>query len=272
MVLVKMISACLLTGVCLFPSAAQSVHLLDRLPHLVAARYAAEAAGPFSRLAHPATLPGRSGWQAGGYIEKRFGLTGLSAFRLTALFATAAGGAGVEIRYFGNFLYQETSATLAYGRSLGRLQLGWLGSLHQFRATGYGQQRVAEIGLASRWALSDRLSTGLLLMNPVPVRLNGTDRGAGLQRMGLGWLPSEQVYIGIDLIKEENRPLQAFALLRYRFTGELAGSTGIYSEEGQVFIGIEWRRKGFRTSISFGYHPFLGVSPAAYLVHDKDGR
>lgn len=270
MILAKMIPACLFTTLVLLHSAAQSVRPAGRLPNLVAARYAAGAADPFSRLAHPATLPGGSAWQVGGYVEKRFGVSGLNAGRLAALVATPGGGAGAGLWYFGNFRYQETSVTLAYGRVLGKLQLGWLGRLHLFRVAGYGKTLVTDFGLASRWALSDRLAAGFFFLNPVGVRLNGRDRGAGLQRMGLGWLVSEQVYAGIDLIKEENRPLQVFTLLQYRVREGLTGKAGIYSEEGQFFFGIEWQRQRIRTAFCFGYHPLLGLSPAAYAVYGQD--
>lgn len=269
MVLVKLISACLLTSVCLLPSAAQPVRPAGKLPHLEAARYMVEAANPFSRLTQPATLPGTRGWQAGGYAENRFGLPGLNACKLAVFFSTPDSGAGAALSYFGNFRYQETSATLAYGRSLGKLRLGWLGRLYQFRTAGYARRLVVDIGLASRWTLSDRLAAGLLFLNPAAVRLNGGDRGPGLQRMGLGWAASEQVYLGIDLIKEENRPLQAFILLQYQFTDGLTASTGVYSEEGQFSLGIEWQRNGIRAGLSFGYHPFLGLSPAAYTLYGK---
>jgi hypothetical protein len=211
----------------------------------------------------------------GIYGERRFLLEEDNVYALAAAFPSSLGNFGVKLNYAGFSNFNETTAGLAYGRSLGsKVDLGVQFNYYGYQVSGYDNASTINFELGAIWHLSPKLNAGFHLYNPVGGKLNKTEEEklASVYKFGAGYDASDNFFISTEIIKEENKPVNVIGGLQYQFKKQFFARVGFVSETGSGFggVGVSW--KNFRLDISGNYHPQLGFSPGLLLISNFNGK
>jgi hypothetical protein len=95
---------------------------------------------------------------------------------------------------------------------------------------------------------------------------------ASIYKLGFGYDASPNFFAGMEVIKEEDRPVNCVATVLYRFAGKFFARMGILTESTSVFGGAGWRWNNLRVDVSASYHPQLGFSPGIMIIMNAKGK
>ena len=249
--------------VCLLP--AQTIHYPIRLEGIGIGACVKPFADVFSFVLNPAVLASQESLTAGIYGERRFSLSVLNLSSLACSFPAAGGGLGIQMQYAGFAAYNESTIGLAYGRKLGSLMdIGIQFNYTLFHISGYGHAGSVNAAAGILIHPSEKMTLGLYVFNPAGGKIgkNTNEKIASLYKTSIGYCASSQVYVGVDLIKEEGRPFAMQAALHYQFAGQFFAGLGILTSPGIPFGWAGWMRKDLRIDMHVSYHPQLGFTPA----------
>lgn len=249
----------------LFISEAQTVHYPLRMEGKGVGACVRSFADAFNFVLNPAALASQESLCAGIYGERRYLLSELNLCSLAGSIPAAGGGLGMQVLYSGFAGYNESSLGLSYGRRLGRLlDIGLQFNYTLFQISGYGQAGSVNSAVGVFVHPSEKMTLGLYVFNPVGGKIgkNTNEKMASLYKTSMGYYASPQVYVGVDLIKEEGRPFSMQAAMYYQFAGQFFAGMGILTVPGVPFGWAGWMRKDLRIDMHVSYHPQLGFTPA----------
>jgi hypothetical protein len=139
------------------------------------------------------------------------------------------------------------------------------------RITGYGNHHFFYVEGGNIFHVTEVLEIGFHVFNPVNSKRNyGDEKLTSIYEGGLGYEPSDKVFIGANIVHEEGQPINVITGFQYSFAKKIFFRGGISTEVPQVFVGFGLRWKSFRADIVFIHHPQLGISPALLLIFEKD--
>jgi len=219
-------------------------------------------------LAQPASASRLKCFSASVYSEKRFLLEGLNNSMGSIGFPLSFGGIGLTIQYFGSPEFNLSSAGLIYGKNLGKIDLGIRFNYTSIKISGYGNANAIQFELGSIWQITDRIHSSILLTNPVGGRfgISRIEKFSSVYRFGLGYKASENVFVAIEMIKEEERQVSFNAGLYYSFGKKFSLQGGIQTQIASPYWAIGYQLKKIRIETHCSYHPQLGFSPALSLI------
>ena len=256
--------------------ACQTIYLsyAQRARYPVAAPYAGWGAyskkftDAFSSSYNQAALPDMPAFAAGVYGEQRFLMPGLHMFSLSLALNGRFGGFGLNAWYFGNQDLNESHLGLAYGKKLGDINLGIQFDYRRYMAAGAGSEGAATFEIGAIWRISDRVRTGIHVFNPVGVSLPGRQENSPYAyHAGLGFEASDQVFLCMQVIKEEGRPADIVAGLQYVFAGQFFARIGMAAAASLPFGSAGWKWESLRIEMALSYHAQLGFSPGLALFY-----
>ncbi|MHA4845227.1 hypothetical protein ACX0G7_13730 [Flavitalea antarctica] len=221
---------------------------------------------------NPAASAGAEGFSAGIYSERRFMLKELSKYHLVIAHAATNGNIALKMNHSGFSGFSESSASLSYGRDLGKIRLGIGFNYHRISISGYGSASTYSADVALIWQLTEKLHAGIHAINPVPVFFGPgkTEQYASVYKMGMGYEISEKCFIAGELWKETGKIVNVMFALQYRFIASLGVRGGFNTDVGQPFAGVDWVFGSIRLGISGSYHPDLGFTPSLLVCFMKE--
>jgi hypothetical protein len=248
-------------------SAVSSLSFAGRGP----AAYSKKFTDIFCLANNPASVTGSEGFSSGVYSERKFMFKELSQYYLVLAHSTAHANIGIRLHYSGFSDYNESSASLGYGRDLGKLQAGIRFNYHKISISGYGSVSTWSADLSVIWELSEKLHAGIQAINPMPVFFgqDKTEQYDSLYKLGMGYELSDNCFVGGEVCKETGLPVNVQLLLQYRLVARLCFRGGLNTNVGQPFAGLEWVFKELRLGIDGSYHPDLGFTPALMISFMK---
>ena len=253
----------------------QSLRYTVSMPYIGLAAYSQKQNDVFSFTNNQAALAQQKNTAAGIYGERRFLLADNSSYALAAAFPTSLGNFGVKVNHAGFTNFNENAVGLAYARNLGKkLDIGIQFNYYGYRIPSYGNASSVNIELGAIVHLSEKINAGIHVYNPVGGKLgkSSDERLASVYKFGLGYDASENFFVSVETIKEENKPLNVIGGVQYQFEKQFFVRAGFVSETGSGFggIGVSW--KNIRLDISGNYHPQLGFSPGLSLIANFKGK
>jgi hypothetical protein len=266
----KLIALLLLLFLCCsFPATPQVLRLPPSGLYPRLSGYSSLQPDAFSFAVNSAALALVKKFSVAAYGERRFLLQDLS-FSSLALVLPAAGGAfGLRANMFGGNLYRETSCAFAYGRNLGeRFMAGVQFHLYHINMAGYGRAPAITAEAGFLYRLADQWSLGFNAYNPAGAWLgkNRVERLPAIYSLGLGFDPSEKLYLGFELLKEENQPVDFRAGLQYAFHERFFARAGLASSSSTFCMGAGTRLGLLRVDATAALHPQAGLTPGV-LIH-----
>ena len=224
----------------------------------------------FSFTANQAALVEAKRLEVGIYCEKRFLLAATNLYTavlITPLAANKQGCIGIAAGYFGFANYNESELGLAYAKSLGKINLGIKFNYFNLRIPGYGSSSTLDFELGGIVRLTQKVFAGLEIYNPVGGRLNKTnDKIRSAYKYGMGYEASENFFIGMEIIKEEDVPININTGIQYNWMKQFYFRLGVATETASSYIGSGFSLKSLQFEIMGSYHPQLGFSPGLMLI------
>jgi hypothetical protein len=248
---------------------AQSIRYTPATSYTGVGAYSRQFTQSFSFLSNQAALGNLNRAGAGIYAEQQYGLKQLALYMATAALPVHNGGIGVAMQYAGFSDFNESAVGLAYGKSLGQVSIGVQCNYYMTHMAGYGNDAAIGIEVGSQWKITRQLFTGIHMVNPVGGRYRHAtaEKLAAVYELGAGYEASPQLFLGAQITKEENRPLNVQAGLQYTAVpNRLFVQTGIATATVSPFAGVGWQWKNCRADICLRYHPQLGFSPGLLLL------
>ena len=247
---------------------AQTTHHFSASDYTGAGAYSKKFTDVFSFTANPAALSQTALFGAGIFSERKFLLKELNIYTIAVAIPSAYGGIGIAARYSGFSEYNETQLGLAYGKSLGLIDIGVQFNYSAIRIAGFGNSGVVHADAGMVWHVMEKLHTGVHIMNVVAGKLSGNkeEKPALIYKLGFGYEASDIIFISTEIQKEENKPVTLIAVLQYIVAGKFYLRGGITTATGSPWLGAGWSWKNFRIDITSSYHPQLGISPGLLLI------
>lgn len=233
--------------------------------------YSMNHADLFSFTANQASLAQLNNAGIAVYGEQKFMLSELSYY--TAAFATLtrAGNFGLKAVYSGSGDYNESQLGLAYARKLGKkLDIGAQFNYNGIRIAGYGNAAAVSFELGTIIHINERLHAGIHINNPVGGRF-GKDRQekiSSIYTAGFGYEASDKFFLGAEIVKEEDQPVNVNAGIQYKFLPQLLARAGISTATSATWMGLGLSWKTFRVDIAASYHQQLGITPGLLLLYN----
>lgn len=225
----------------------------------------------FSFSSNQAALAQIKGPAFGVFSERRFSLLETTFFSAIAALQTKEGNFGLQADYFGFKNYNETQVGIAYARSVGKkLDVGIKFNYYSFRIPGFQNSGVVNFEAGAIAHLTEQLQAGIHFYNPVRATLSKTDNEKlpAIFKFGIGYDASENFFIGAEIIKEENLPVNVAAGMQYNFEKQFFARAGIQTQNSSPYFGAGILINNFRLDVTAAFHPQLGVTPAVRLILD----
>jgi hypothetical protein len=228
----------------------------------------------FSFAANQAALARSKNFSAGFYGERRFMLADLSSYQLAVALPTSSGNFGLKGNYMGNTAFNETGLGLAYARSIGQVDVGVQFNYYQVRTAGYGNASAVNFEIGGVLHVTDQFQIGVHIYNPTRSSIGKTseEKLPMNYSFGLGYDVSEKFFIGTEIRKEEDEPVDVNIGLQYSFDKKLFARAGISSATSSFYFGAGFLWNGFRIDVTTSIHPSLGATPGMLIVYNSPAK
>ena len=235
--------------------------------------YSKNEPDPFAAYNNQAALAQIKNKSVGFYGERRYLMEGLNNYLAAGAIETRSGCFGIELGYFGFNRFNQARAGLAYALALGsRMDLGVEFNYHSINIPGYGKAATLGFELATLFHLTERLSAGLQMSNPVHGKFGqaGKEKLPSVYRGGIGFDPSRELFAGIEIVKEELMPAYVNAGIQYAGIPGVAIRTGFTSASNSWWITLCYLWRSLSIGISIGFHPVLGITPGFFFLYQEN--
>lgn len=243
---------------------AQSLRYAVGMPYIQLGSYSVNQTDAFGFTGNQAALSKIDDVSFGVYGERRFMLKENSSYCVAAAFPTRnLGNFGIQVNYAGFAGFNESRAGLAYARELGsKASVGVQFNYYNYRIPGYESANALNFEGGLLYRLSSQFTAGVHVYNPVGGGLGkGEEKLAYAYKFGMGYDPSETIFIGAEIIKEEGRDLNVNGGISYQFVEKFFARAGFTSITSSWYAGAGMEIKGFRLDLTTSYHQQLGFTP-----------
>lgn len=248
---------------------AQSIRYPVSMSYNGPGAYSGQQSDPFSFTGNQAALANVQQAGFGLFGERRFMLAATGSYSLAAVMPTRLGPIGIQLNYAGYKYFNENKIGIAYARSLGpRLDIGIQFNYYSYRIPGYANAGCPYFEAGAILHFTSRFSGGLQVYNPVGGKLGkgAKEKLAATYKAGLGYDASDHFFVGAEVSKEEDKPVNITAGMQYHFARQFFIRAGISSASSSLFAGAGVSWKNLRLDVAASYHQQLGFSPGILLI------
>lgn len=197
-------------------------------------------------------------------------LQGANRMAFVANLPVSIGTGALGFYKFGDDVYNEQKASLGFSNRLGLASLGASINYLQFQALGFGTKSLLTLNLGGIVSLTPDFFIGAHIQNVnQPVLSESTqERVSTLLTLGLGFAPTEKVWLGSEVQKEiENKSVYKLGV-EYKPVKKFAIRTGFNLRPDKLFAGLGFISHRLTIDYSYEYAPSgLGSSHQASLAY-----
>jgi hypothetical protein len=240
--------------------------------YLGAGAYSKNFTDAFSGEGNVAALTSLDHFSTGLFAERRFMMKELSFYSIAAALPVSFGAIGINAKYYGYSLYNESQASIGYAKKLGRTNIGARFHYKLFRISGYGNRSGIMMELGSIFHATEKFHAGISLLNPLSLsNKNKQDESLPLAlKSGFGYEASPNVLISLEFSKEAKRPINIAGMAQYRLAEKFLAKAGINTETNTIIFGGGWRFKDYQVQLLINHHPSLGFTPGILLLYQVE--
>jgi hypothetical protein len=192
--------------------------------------------------------------------------------RIASAFITPAkkiGTAGVAIYRFGDDLYNQQILTAGFANKMGLASLGIKINYFQYRIEGFGNTQALTVSLGGIAELTKQFMVGAYIVNINQPELSKLteERIPTLLVLGLGFKPSEKLYLTTEIEKDLDYSLSWKSGIEYKAHKKFAARTGFNLNPQAGFAGLGFKPKKFQLDYAFQYHMSMGTIHQASVVY-----
>jgi len=236
--------------------------------------YSSVHSDAFSFTANQAALAGIKNFSAGFYGERRFLLEDLKSYQLACALPTSTGNFGLLGSYSGSSVFNESGLGLAYARNLGQVDVGVQFNYYHVQITGYGNASTVNFEAGGILHVTDQFQTGVHIYNPTRASIGKAEEEKLplIYSFGLGYDPSQKFFVGAEIQKQEDQPVNVTIGLQYSFDKKLFARAGISSATSSFYFGAGLLWNNLRVDVTASIHPSLGVTPGMLFVYNSPAK
>lgn len=223
----------------------------------------------FSGIANQASLSRLPGSSLAIFGERRFSIKELSGYSSILVIPTIRGTFGFQADYFGSDSFNETQLGLIYSKKVAeKIDVGTKFNFQQIRIGGTGSASTINFEGGVIFHISDALHTGFHIYNPTGSYFNKQkgEKLGSMYRFGMGYELSKEVFVSLEILKQEDRPVGVNAGFQWNFYKNALMRSGINSVSSQLWGGIGLPFTFGRFDITTAYHPQLGFTPGLLVL------
>ena len=218
-------------------------------------------ADAFSFSINPAAVVKTNGIVAGVYSERKYFVDELSLICAALTFKKKMAGWGIEIHRLKWSHYSHTFFGIAYGRTLGRIDLGIRIVYENVKIAGYSNSKNIGGEVGGIFHLSEKVNAGFHFS------ISGSKNGTYIYGAGIGYEVSDHVFVGAAISQLGNAHSSSNVGLIYRPARQFKLKAGLITEDRQPYFSAGWIWKDMTVEIVINYHAQLGVSPGLLLSY-----
>jgi hypothetical protein len=256
---------CIVPGLlCFFWVPAQTLYAGSNFP-LGTSAYSTGFSNPFSFLCNTASL---ADCETGAALSasNRYMLKELAEYTAAATLPVAAGGIGLAMHYTGTAAaYSNMQWALAYGKALGRVQIGAGVTYNHTRIPGYVSNGAISYAIGTIWQLTPKFRSGLQLANFVGAKSNPSNTQPLSWSVGAGYEWSEKLLLWGVIAKESTMPAQVRVNMQYVVERSFVAGIGVMLDVASPWFSLGWQWENFRALITAAFHPQLGLTPGLMI-------
>lgn len=210
-------------------------------------------------------------FQAAGFYETRFLMNDLGMKAFAAGIPIKNGVFGIGVSSFGNKLYSENKAGLAYSRKFGpKISAAVQLNFHNTRiAENYGSASTATAEVGFMAEPVKNLTLGFHLFNPTRSKLSGNlaERMPTIMKLGALYKFSDKVFLTGEAEKDADYKASFRAGIEYRPLPSFYLRGGAASNPGMSAFGMGIVMQNLRLDVASTFHSVLGFSPSISLQY-----
>lgn len=251
-----------------FKGTAQPFQMKSDNAYLTTGAYSTHFTDAFSFTSNPACLGSENVFLFGLLAERKWMLKELDNYTLAVSGHLAKGGFGVALQYSGDADYNEQSLELAYGKNLGKIEMGIRFDYLSDKAAGYAGSNFGSSGIGMRFHVTEKLISGWEIGLPVFGKTGetNTERGPQFFRMGFGYEWNDNLFMAIQVEKISGLPMNTICSIEYQYDQQFFFSFGINTNAGSPFFKTGWKKNRLCIQLYTVYEPVLGFSPGLLLL------
>lgn len=253
---------------------AQIFHGLPYSGYNSSGAYSLRYTNAFSCTANPSSLGDINRLLFGAYAENKWMLEGLNNYTFAASLPLNTGGAGMVLQQSGDEEFREQGLELAYGKNLGKLDIGIDFNYLRVHAAGYGSVQFIFSGIGLRYRVNEKLISGWELGIPVSGKAGKTnpERAPQYFRMGFGYTANDDLFVSFQISKQSGLSVELCGYVEYRYEDHFIFSAGINSLPGSFYFKSGWKINRLSIQLSVIYEPVLGISPGLLLLWETKNK
>ncbi len=250
---------------------AQPYHLQSETSYISAGAYSNHFSDVFSFVSNPASLGITEAFSCGILAERKWMLKELDNYAMAVSGNVGKGGFGILFQQSGDADYNERSLELAYGKNLGKAEIGIRFNYLRDKVPGYQRIGFGNSGISMRFHVSEKFITGWEIGLPVFGNAGKTysEKGPQLFKTGFGYECNENLMLAIQIVKISGLPLNVIPSMEYHYDEHFFFSFGINSNTGSPFFKSGWKKNKLSIQIYAVYETVLGFSPGLLLIWEN---
>ena len=201
----------------------------------------------------------------GFHHENKFVVDEFSLHALGLTYPVKPGTIGFSYSYFGYENYNVSKVGLGFGKSFGSdfsagLQLNYH---YTYIAGDFESESNVSVEGGIQYKPAKNISIGAHLFNPARSKSSyyQNDTLTTSFKTGVGYSPSERLFIGVEVEKHLNRELIFKSGIEYRIIESLYLRTGISTNPVMNTFGLGYKIGKISADIAFTRHQILGFTP-----------
>lgn len=252
----------------------QPSHIQSENAYITSGAYSIHFTDAFSFVSNPACLGGVYCFQTGLLAERKWMLKELDNYELAANFMLGNGGIGISLQQSGDVDFSEQALDLAYGKKLGRLELGIRFGYLQDKAAGYASIGFGSSGIGICFHASEKLTAGWEIGLPAFGRAGktNTERAPQFFNMGFGYELRPDLFLAFKVEKTAGLPVNTVSYIEYRYSEQFFFSFGINSLAGAPYFKSGWKKNRLCIQLYTSFEPVLGFSPGLALLWQSKNK
>lgn len=199
--------------------------------------------------------------------------TGIEGFNRVAAGAIQPfnfGNIGVSFFKFGDELFSEQTASLAYGNKIRFVRLGIRANYYQMRIDEFGTANSMYFDLGGIIELMPKLTFGAYISNFSLSKLNNPEQSElpVIMKLGLTYMPVSELRLNLDLFKDVDYKPVIKAGIEYLIIKKFYLRTGVNSNHFKSYFGGGLILNRFKVDYALSNHDFLGLSHQACVSYN----
>ena len=208
-----------------------------------------QTAGSFSYDAIP-SFKSFNRTSAAFVVPLKFGVIGAGVFR------------------FGDELYNEQVASLAFSNTFGLASLGLKINYIHYHAEGFGNKSALTLSFGGVARLTPKLHVGTYIANlNQPLISSDGERLPARISAGLSFLPGEKTIVAAEIEKDLDHPILFKAGIEYRVNKKFCARTGFNINPNAAFGGFGFKATRFVLDYAFQWKEYPGASHQATVTY-----